>query len=206
MALPITLSSLNFQDAVKTIEPLVPFVAAIVIYALFIFTFYRWLARKDIFRMNLGQYNTASRPILKKALAVLLYVVEYLFLFPIFAFIWFAVLTTLLVFLAKNQGIDKVLFASITIVSAVRISTYFSEDLSRELAKLLPLTLLALYFMDVTYFSFSASLAMLTQTVGLYSTMIYYLLFIMIIEFTMRIGYILVRPLVKQEASTSSVA
>lgn len=206
MAISFTLSSLNVQDAVKTIEPLVPFVAAVVIYALFIFTFYRWLARKNIFRMNLEQYNTASRPVLKKALALLFYVFQYLFLFPIFAFIWFAVLTTLLVFLAKNQGIDNVLFASITIVSAVRISSYFTEDLSRELAKLLPLTLLALYFMDVTYFSFNDSVAMLTQTVGLYTTMIYYLLFIIILEFTMRIGHALVRSVIKKEESTSSVA
>ena len=115
--------------------------------------------------------------------------------FPFVAFFWFAILTLLLSFLAKNQTVETILLVSIAVVSAVRITAYYDEDLSRDLAKILPFALLGIFLIDLSYFSLPDTLENLRQTVGEWRTMVYYLLFAIALEFVLRISTPLIRPL-----------
>ena len=68
------------------------------VYAIFIFRFYRFLAAKDIFKLDVSKHNNSSFKLVRKTIGLGLYIVKYLIMFPVFAFFWFLVLAVLLSF------------------------------------------------------------------------------------------------------------
>jgi len=56
-------------------KPLLIFVIGMAIYGIFVFKFYRFVARRDVFHLNLGQYNKAEHPAIKRFLAGVFYVI-----------------------------------------------------------------------------------------------------------------------------------
>ena len=163
------------------------FTAVIVIYSIFVFYFYRFLAKKNIIELNLNQYNQYSNPAIVKFFAVIFYLVEYIILLPILTFFWFAVLSILILLLAKGIDISTILLISAALVAAVRITSYVSEDLSKDLAKMLPFTLLAIAITTSGFFEINALLSRVSEIPSLISHVPYYLLFIVAIELIMRI-------------------
>lgn len=179
--------SINLAEGIEILKPLTYFVVGIAIYSVFIFKFYRFIAKRDVFQLDMNKYNTASHPMLNKFVGFIFYIVKYILLFPIFTFFWFGVLTFLLSFLSKNHDLQTVLLVSIAVVGAVRFTAYYNEDLSRDLAKMLPFALLAVYLVDTTYFSFSESIEMIKQVPSVWNILIYYLIFVILLEFVLRI-------------------
>jgi len=177
----------SLTELLTIAKPFIIFLVGMIIYAFFIFKFYRFLARRDIFHIKKG------------GLHPVLYVLAYIFLYPVIAFLWFIIMSILLVFLAKEQAVQNVLLISITLITAVRATAYHSEDLSRDLAKMLPFALLGIFLVDITYFSFDSSINMLVQLPSLWRIMVYYLIFIIAIEFVLRIVYSIARPKGKPE-------
>lgn len=180
--------TLSVVEAWSAIRPLLFFVLGMVIYALFIFKFYRFLAKKDLFSLNLNdKYNKAREGFFSRILKGIFYVIEYLLVFPLFTFFWFAVLTVLMSLLTREQTVNNILLVSIAVVGAVRVTAYYSEDLSRDLAKMLPFALLGVFLVDISYFSLNESFVILEQIPGHLTTLVYYLAFAILIEFIMRI-------------------
>ena len=173
----------------EIIKPLFLFVIGMVVYSVFVFKFYRFLAKKDIIKLDLKKYNTAKHSFLHKFIAVIFYIIKYLVIMPISIFFWFAILTCLLSFLTKNQPLESILLVSIALVSAVRITAYYNEDLSKDLAKMLPFALLGVFLIDVTYFNFSTSLNALKDVFNVIPLLVYYLLFTVLLELALRIAY-----------------
>ena len=64
---------LDFWRAYDILRPLALFVVSIVIYGVFVFHFYRFLARKDIFQLDLSKYNESGHPALRKTVSVIFY-------------------------------------------------------------------------------------------------------------------------------------
>ncbi len=183
-------SFLNYFSAIK---PLVVLVIGIVIYAFFIFKFYRFLARRDLLKLELHKHSKKFSGIFSNFLQVILYIIENIFLIPIAIFIWFAVLAALLLFLSKAHTPETVLITSIALVAAVRITAYYSEDLSRDLAKIVPFTLLGVFLIDYTsVFSVQTSIETASQILSLWKEMLYYLMFVIIVELVLRILQIMV--------------
>jgi hypothetical protein len=120
-------------------------------------------------------------------LHLVFYVIKYLVIFPLVAFAWFVILTVLLVFLAKDQPIDRILLVSIAVLSAIRITSYYNEDLSRDLAKMLPFALLGVFVIDLSYFSLPGSIGALQQAMTQWESVAYYLIFIIGLEFVLRL-------------------
>lgn len=191
MTLPFNLDA---SEAYVVLKPLTFFLVGVVVYSMFIFKFYRFLARKDVFKLDLKRYNKASFAFLKKIISVIFYLIEYILLFPIFVFFWFTIMVVLFSFLAKNQPVNNILLVSIAVVGAVRITAYYHEDLSKDLAKMLPFALLGIFLIDISYFKFSESLTVVQQIPSQWHTMLYYLLFIILLEFVLRISYTVVSP------------
>jgi hypothetical protein len=162
----------------------------IVIYAVFIWKLYRFISQKNLFHFNLSQYNKAEHPVMIKIFATILYLVEYILLVPFLIFAWFVIFTLFLVFLTDSLDFDKILLIAVTIIAAIRMTAYipkYGQDLSREIAKLVPFTLLAVSLLTPGFFNFARVIGHLGQIPALLSVILNYLLFIIILEIVLRL-------------------
>ncbi len=162
------------------------FTAIIVIYAVFVYFFYTFLAKKNIIELNLNKYNTYSHPTLTKFFAIILYILEYLILLPIVTFFWFTVLAIIIITLSDGLEINTILLISACLVAAVRATSFVNENLSRDLAKMIPFTLLAIAITNPSFFVFDSLINRLLEIPELLSSIPLYLLFIVSIELIMR--------------------
>ena len=161
------------------------FTLLIVIYTIFIWKFYRFLARKDIIKLDLRKYNKLEHPGWRKFLAVILYFAEYIIVLPFIVFFWFAILTFFLILLSK-QNVEAILLISAAIVASVRMTSYYKEDLSKDLAKLFPFTILAVFLLSPDFFSFELLVLQFSKIPSLLSNILYYLFFIIGLEIILR--------------------
>jgi hypothetical protein len=164
------------------------FTLGIALYGIIIYNFYRLASKRDIFHLGFIEKHRkkkASRAH-SKIFNFSLSMLKYGMIFPLVVFFWFAGFSVMLFFLAKSISIEMILLISMVIVSAIRITSYYSEDLSRDLAKTLPFTILAIAVMDPNFFSFSMVFSRI-ETVGVFvPKMIAYVLFTVSIEWLLR--------------------
>lgn len=176
-----------FGDGTGLILTLLFFTIVIVVYSIFVFYFYRFLAKKNIIELNLSQYNQSSSPAIAKVFAVFFYIAEYIIILPVLTFFWFSVLAVLILLLAKGIDASTILLISVALVAAVRVVAYLNEDLSRDLAKMLPFTLLAIAITTADFFNIGALMSRFADIPSLFSNVPYYLFFIVVVELTMRV-------------------
>ena len=176
-------------EAIAILKPLGIYVAGMVIYSVFIFKFYRFISRRDIFEFDLNKYEQGRHKAIRALLHAVFYLFKYLVVFPFIAFFWFAVLGVLLLFLSKNQTIANVLLLSMAVVSAIRVTAYYNQDLSSDLAKILPFALLGVFVINISYLGFSDSLNTLHEVSAQPLNILYYLMFVIALEFMLRISY-----------------
>jgi len=172
-----------------TYPELLIFTIAILFYAVFIWFFYRNLSKRDLFKLDLSKYEipgTKWRRV-KKAGDVLLYVLKYGIAFPFYVGFWFAILTVFLFVIVKNATVREVTLISIALVSSVRITSYLNEDLSRDLAKLIPFALLAIVISDPTFFSLDLLMERLNTVTSLGWEIFNFLTFSILLEWMLRI-------------------
>ena len=162
------------------------FTAVIVIYSIFVFYFYQYLAKKNIINLNLARYNESEHRVALKSLATIFYILEYLIILPIMTFFWFAILAILILVLAEGISASTILLISAALVASVRITSYVSEKLSQDLAKMVPFTLIAIAITKPNFFDVSALLMRFGEIPALFSNIAYYLAFIVILELIMR--------------------
>jgi len=177
---------LSIQAARDALLPLAIFVAGLAVYSLFVFGFYRFLAKKDIFKLDLGRYKDDG--VLKKFIAFVVFLFKNILMTPIIVLLWLLILVVLLVFLTKENTIGQILLTSIALISTIRITTYFSEDLARDLAKMLPFTLLGIVLINASYISIEQSIILLKQIPSQLNILVYYFLFALVLEFVLKIG------------------
>ena len=177
---------LYFQDAYDMLWPVAVYVASMALYAMFIFKFYRFVASRDMFALDFSGYEESRHRWLRRVLHVFMYIAKYLIVFPAFAFFWFAVLTLILAFLSKDRPITDVLLIALATVSAIRVAAYYNEDLSRDLAKILPFAVLGIFLIDASFFRVSDSLDVLQEANEHRERILYYLLFLVAVEFVLR--------------------
>ena len=194
----MSLVGFSIAEAQTTISPLVLFVLGIVFYAIFIFKFYLFISRRDIIPLNLQQYSESFLGFLKGILNVVFYTVEYLIIFPILIFFWFAIFAVVLSILSKS-GIENILLISMALVGSIRVTTYYNEELSKDLSKMLPFALLGVFLVDISYFSFASSIEAIKTIPSMWRVMAYYLLFVVLLEFILRIISTIASPFSKKE-------
>lgn len=188
---------LNVNDAWDLLWPVSIYVLGMSAYAVFVFKFYRFVAARDMFQLDVSRYEGRSRGLARSILHVILYVFKYLVLFPVFAFFWFAVLTLILAFLSKGQTFPETLLIALATVAAIRVTSYFKEDLSRDLAKILPFAVLGIFLVDASFFSVTESLESLEVAGDYAESILYYLLFLIGLEFVLRIALALAKLVVR---------
>ena len=162
-------------------------VILVFIYAIFIWKLYTFIATKNIFGLNLNKYNKTSHPFLTKLFAGGLYFLEYIIILPFLIFFWFAIFTIFLILLTDSLPVQNILIISAVIVAVIRMSSYYKEALSKDLAKLIPFTLLAVFIANWGSLSFQKILGQIQEIPSFFSNILHYLLFIIIIEIIMRL-------------------
>lgn len=172
--------------ALELLGPVAVYVLGLSAYAIFIFRFYRFVASRDMFGLDLSRYEESRHRLMRRFLGVVTYVTKYLIVFPAFAFFWFAVLTLILTFLSKDRPFDDILLIALATVSTIRVTAYYNEDLSRDLAKILPFAVLAIFLIDASFFEIRESLSILERANDNRENILYYLLFLILLEFALR--------------------
>lgn len=195
-----------FPEHLKIIPPLFFIAATIALYSLFIFFFYRFLAKRDVLKLHLSEYNIYKHSFLIKAFAVIFYIIEFIIITPIVIFFWFAILAIFLILLAKELEVGTIILVCAALISAIRITAYFKEDLSRDLAKMIPFTLLGVAVLTPGFLDLGTSIARMGDLPLFFNNAIYYLLFISGLEIVLRLFYL---PFAiagsKQEETTEEV-
>ena len=162
-------------------------VLLVVAYSIFIWKLYRFVARKNILELNLNKYNKSSHPTIAKFFASVFFLIEYVIILPFLIFFWFAVFTFFLILLTEGLDVAAILIISATIISATRMTAYYSEDLSKDLAKLLPFTLLAIAITKSGFFDFGRVIGHLSSIPTFFSNILIYLAFIAGLEIVLRL-------------------
>ena len=181
------LQQLNLNDAVNLLRPAAIFAVGVAIYAILIFNLYRFMSRRDIFNVDFSKYEESKYPALRKTLHLISYFLKYLLLFPLFAFLWFGILVVMVAFLSKAKEVEDLLMIAMAVLTAVRVTSYYTEDLSRDIAKMLPFALLGIFLIDLRYFDFSSSTDLLNRAGEEWKSIFYYWVFVVILELVLRV-------------------
>lgn len=161
----------------------------VVLYSVFIWKFYRFISTKNILGLNLNKYNKSKHPFFAKLFAGLLYLVEYVIILPFLIFFWFSIFTIFLIFLTEDLSVSTVLIISATIIASIRVTSYipkYGENLSKELAKLLPFTLLAVSLLSPNFFNIERIFSHIQELPGFFGQITTYLIFIILFEVILR--------------------
>lgn len=194
-----------FSDGYGTLQSTIPsqyspvvslliFSILIAIYSIFTWKFYRYLSKKNLIKLNLAKYNTSRHPVFSKIFGVMLYFLQYIIILPFLIFFWFGVLALIILLLSEELTINQVIVVSAAIVAAIRILAYYEEDLSKDLAKMFPFTVLAIFILSPGFFSLERVITNLSQIPTLITNIFYFLAFIIILEVTLRILDLIATP------------
>ena len=178
----------SLPENVKPIVALVGVIIIIIIYSIFIWKFYQFIAKKDIIKLNLNQYNRFRHNVLIKISASLLYFLEYIIILPFLVFFWFVIFSLfLLVLIEASSETANILLISAAVISAIRVTAYYSEDLSKDLAKVIPFTLLAIALITPNFFDISRFISRFGEIPSFINSVLFYLVFIIVLEVVLRI-------------------
>jgi hypothetical protein len=182
--------SIEFKEDISTID-LISFSLGMVLYGIFIWHFYRLIARREIVSLHLKKYESDG----KKITSILVYLVKYIIVFPLIVSIWFFVYSMFMFFLAPQMSQDFVFLLVISLVVAIRIAAYYKEDLARDLAKLIPFSLLAIFLANSTLFTIDQVIEKLDHFVPFISKIVAFVIFAIGIEAVLRIIFLAKRKL-----------
>lgn len=171
---------------------LIVYTTGLVAYTIFIWYFYRFIARREIFPLQLQKYIPTGR----KVLNILAYILEYLIIFPILVFFWFSVFSFFMILLAKDLEVETILMTTMALVTTIRITSYYKEDISIEISKLIPFAFLAIFLINPSFFSIKivSERFLEVYSFGLY--IFRFAIFTITVEWTLRLLYLIKRILI----------
>ena len=181
------LRELSLNEAINLLRPAAIFAVGVAIYAVVIFNLYRFMSRRDIFNLDFSKYEESKHAALRKTFHFMFYVAKYILMFPLFAFFWFGVLVVMVAFLSKTKEVEDLLLIAMAVLTAVRVTSYYTEDLSRDIAKMLPFALLGIFLIDLNYFDLSTSTELLERVAIEWESIFYYWVFVVVLEFVLRV-------------------
>jgi hypothetical protein len=165
-------------------------VLVVIVYSVIVWKFYKVMAEKNIFGLNLSQYNKSEHPFFTKMMAALFYLLEYIIIIPFMIFLWFGIFTLLLILLtAEGIPVSTILLVSAVVIAAIRMTAYYRRALSEDIAKILPFTFLAVFVLNPTFFTsdfITRIFGRFSEIPSFISEILTYLIFIIILEVVLR--------------------
>jgi hypothetical protein len=123
-------------------------VVAIVMYSGLVFRFYRLLARRTMISIDTTTDKKGLIGWLSRQNKRLIFIILYVVLTPTLIGFWALVLSAILVILNGGQQLSSVAELAVAVVGAIRITSYFSENLAQDLSKMLPFAVLGVFLAD----------------------------------------------------------
>ncbi|MCA9487791.1 MAG: hypothetical protein KC516_02405 [Nanoarchaeota archaeon] len=161
-------------------------VLTVVIYSMIIWFVYRFMARRDIFPLDYEKFKRPNWPFLNKLIAGFLYFIKNIIVSPILIFFYYGIFTFILLSLTEGISLDKILLVAAIIVASIRATAYYRENLSRDLAKLLPLTLLGVALVEGSL-NVGGVISSFSDIPSLFGKISIYFLFIIALEAILRL-------------------
>ena len=180
--------SIQFGQDVSTID-LLSFSFGMVAYGVFVWHFYRLIARREIVSMTLEKYHTGGR----RLTSLIVYFAKYVLIFPLVVTAWFFAYSLFMFFLAPDIDQDFVFLIVISLVVAIRIAAYYKEDLSKDLAKMIPFSLLGIFLVNTTLFTVDQFFDRLDDFIPFVGKIAAFVLFAIGIEAVLRILFLIKR-------------
>lgn len=158
--------------------------AGIVIYYM-----YMHLSKKDLFHIPKPKDSDSK---FRKFLLQTSFALKYIIIFPVYSFIWFIIFSFILVIISESKNFENSLYFGIVIVSAIRVSAYINEKMSEDIAKLLPLTMIATIiitpeFLSMNFESFLNTIIDSAQIITYIPSFAKFLIFTILLEWMLRI-------------------
>ncbi len=182
--------------AESSIYDLILFSIGMVIYGIFVYHFYKFLSKRDIFSFNIGAKISqgkfkSSGQRMSTAPRAAAFIATKLFIFPFIIFLWFLGYSSLMFLLVQEMPTETIFFVSSGLIIAIRISAYYNEDLSKDIAKLVPFTLLGIFLFNPQFYSFSDTLTRLFEIPVFIIQIASFMILSMIVEITLSIIYLI---------------
>ena len=152
------------------------------LYSVFVWYVYRFLATKNFLKIDWEKYIGSNNVLGVKTL----YFLEYVIISPFVIFFSFALFGFFLLLMSQDVEIHIILISSAIIIALIRMTSYYSKDLSIEIAKLFPFTLLALSMTTQNFFSIERVINQLNQIPLFFNNILAYLGFIIALEIILR--------------------
>jgi len=174
------------------------FIIGIAIYSLFVWYFYRYISKRDMFPKFfyiLEKEETPSKA--KVATFAAMYIVS----FPIIIFLWFTVLAFFLYLIGEEMPMFLAIFVSMAIIAVVRILSYYREEASKEIAKMIPYAILAFFltsaavYQDPHFFTEKDIGSIPSQFLENLEGIVLAVVVVSIFEYSLRIGFIIKRKI-----------
>lgn len=170
---------------------LIAYSIGMVVYGIFIWNFYRFLARREMIPLGLKKYQTDG----KKATSIIAYVFKYVIVFPLVVLVWFIVYSTFLFFMAPDIPKEHVFLIVISLVVTVRISAYYKEDLAKDFAKLIPFALLGIFLTSNIFFTPKDIMERAYDFIPFLGKIIGFIIYAIIVETILRILFLIKRKI-----------
>ncbi|MFA5763909.1 MAG: hypothetical protein WC915_03775 [archaeon] len=161
---------------------------SIAIYAIVIWHYYRLLARRDFFHFEETD-GEGFGAWFKNFFEEIAFIFKYILFFPLISFIFFTLFSLMLFLLSKEQTIQQILFIGAAVIAATRITAYYNEDLSKDLAKMVPLALLGVFIVQADFFSTEILIARINELPNFMIEIASFILFFLVLEIVLRIVY-----------------
>lgn len=188
----------------ETYLNLLIFTVGLFVYAVFVLHFYKTLSKRDLFKLDLSKYTLPriKHKTLGQIWEFLKYILKYGIFFPIYISVWFLMLSLFLLLLSKDITTTHILMTSIVVVSATRLASYYNEELSVDLAKLIPLALLAILITSPGFFLMETTIERLSVIPTIIPEIVQFITFSVLLEWALRFLYLIRRGLSKMKRKT----
>ncbi|MEX2191904.1 MAG: hypothetical protein WD717_00790 [Nitrosarchaeum sp.] len=179
----------------SSIYDIVGFSIGMVIYGVFVYHFYRFLSKRDMFCINIEKISkghfTSSGKKTSGAPRVATFIVTNFFVFPFVIFLWFLGYSSFMFLLVQHMETTTIFLVSSSLIIAIRISAYYREDLSRDIAKLLPFALLGIFLFNPQFYSLVDVLKRLSEIPSFITQIAAFMIVVMLVEIALSTIYLI---------------
>ncbi len=163
------------------------YIGFILIYSGFFWNFHKIISKKDFHISLVEKYINDKEQDFGNIMLWVLKLIKYIIVFPAILLFWFLIFALFLLFLSNNNDVRNVLLIIAAMIISIRIMAYSQEELSRNISKIVPFTLLAIFIINPSFSDLGGFLSKLNLVKDLINNSSSLIIFIFLSEIVLRI-------------------
>jgi len=180
----------SLPERYKILFNLSLYTLTVFIYIVFVWKFSKFITKREIIELNMSKYNNSQHPFLEKILALFFYTLEYVIILPFLVLFWFVVFSFFIMLISESLDMMQILILSTIIIASIRLCVYLGSDISRDLSRIFPLTILAIFVANPKRILEADSVfTRISQIPSIVNNLLWFLVFLFSIEFLLRLFY-----------------